>query len=191
MEAEPPEWAGWMAAAQQGDRDSYRRLLQSVGPVLARIVRGRWPRAEAADVEDAVQETLIALHSARHLYHPTRPLLPFLIGLLRYRGLDVLRRRRRIAEAETALDDTEPNKPGETFFPFDMDNSQEAAVDGVTLRQEIGRLPQQQRQALQLMKLEGMSLKEASAASGMSITALKVATHRAIQSLRKRLGVGP
>ena len=189
MEAESPEWAVWMAAAQHGDQDSYRRLLQSVSPVLARIVRARWPRAAAADIEDAVQETLIALHAARHLYDPRRPVLPFLVGLLRYRGIDVLRRRRRIQDTETALDATDADGPGETFSSVATDTSQEVALDGATLRREIGRLPQQQRQALQMMKLEGMSLKEASAASGMSVTALKVATHRAIQSLRKRLGV--
>jgi len=45
-------------------------------------------------------------------------------------------------------------------------------------------LPPGQRQALELLKLKEMSLKEASAATGLSITALKVATHRALKSLR-------
>lgn len=38
-----------------------------------------------------------------------------------------------------------------------------------------------------MLKLRGLSLKEAAAASGTSIGALKVATHRAINALRKTL----
>ncbi len=55
------------------------------------------------------------------------------------------------------------------------------------LRGAIEGLPQGQRQAIRLLKIEEKSLKEASEETGMSITSLKVATHRAIKSLRRML----
>nr|MDA8248599.1 sigma factor-like helix-turn-helix DNA-binding protein [Rhodospirillales bacterium] len=122
----------------------------------------------------------------RHLYDPARPVLPFLLGILRFRGADVLRRRRRTAANEVAVHDA-----GETFDPVTPNTPQDVTADHAKLREAIGRLPAYQRQALELMKLRGMSLQEASSATGMSITALKVATHRAIRSLRKRLGGDP
>jgi len=180
---EPPAWQLWMQAAQQGDRERYAMLLHAVIPILGRAARSNWPRAPAADIEDAVQETLLAFHAARHMYDPARPVLPFLLGILRFRGADVIRRRRRVAVNEAAIEDM-----GETFEPIATDISADDAVDGATLRDAITRLPPQQRQALEIMKLQGMSLREASAATGISVVALKVATHRAIQSLRKLLG---
>jgi RNA polymerase sigma-70 factor (ECF subfamily) len=59
--------------------------------------------------------------------------------------------------------------------------------DEVALTQAIERLPPDQRQTIRMLKLNEMSLKEAAAASGRSIPALKVATHRAIKSLRRML----
>ena len=53
------------------------------------------------------------------------------------------------------------------------------------LEKAIDELPPMQRQAIQLLKLKEMSLKEASTASGMSIASLKVNVHRAVKSLRK------
>ena len=53
------------------------------------------------------------------------------------------------------------------------------------IAEALDRLPPGQREAVRLTKIEGLSLKEASAASGMSVAALKIATHRAIQRLRR------
>ena len=51
----------------------------------------------------------------------------------------------------------------------------------------IERLPPGQREAVRLLKLQEMSLQQAAAASGMSVAALKVAMHRAMNNLRKML----
>lgn len=182
MGREPSAWQQWMQAAQQGDRERYAMLLHAVIPILGRVARSKWPRATAADIEDAVQETLLAFHAARHMYDPARPVLPFLLGILRFRGADVIRRRRQVAVNEAAIENM-----GETFEPVATDISADDAVDGATLRDAITRLPPRQRHALEAMKLQGMSLREASAATGMSVVALKVATHRAVRSLRKLL----
>ena len=66
----------------------------------------------------------------------------------------------------------------------DTANNESAGLEAEELARALERLPPGQRQALELLKLKEMSLKEASAATGLSITALKVATHRALKSLK-------
>jgi len=117
MAAEDPSWREWMRAAQQGDRVLYGTLLIAVIQPLRRAARARWPRADAAAIEDAVQETLLALHSSRHLYDPARPFMPFLFGIMRFRGGDVMRRTRRAGARETAIDDVPETSDAVTAQP--------------------------------------------------------------------------
>jgi RNA polymerase sigma-70 factor (ECF subfamily) len=58
------------------------------------------------------------------------------------------------------------------------------------LREAIDKLPPGQRQAVLLLKLRGLSLREAASESGMSAAALKVASHRGLKALRATLGKG-
>ncbi|MDA8052048.1 MAG: sigma-70 family RNA polymerase sigma factor [Rhodospirillales bacterium] len=174
-----------MRAAQAGDRARYAALLTAVIPPLRRAARARWPSAGAPEIEDIVQETLLALHNARHLYDPERPFLPFLLGIMRFRGADVLRRHRRTAARETALKDLP-----ETSAAFATKSTQEETLDARALHAALARLPPGQRKAIEMMKLKEMSLAEAAAQTGTSVSALKVATHRGMKALR-RLIEGP
>lgn len=185
MSDEDPVLRKLMAAAQRGESASYARLLETLLPILRRAAHGRWRAASPADIEDVVQETLLALHNARHLHDPARPVLPFVLGILKLRGADVLRRRHRLAARESALDDLP-----ETSTALATNSEQEEVLDAGTLRASIERFSPGQRQAIEMTKLQGMSLEEASLRSGMSIAALKVATHRGLLALRKRLGGG-
>jgi len=171
-----------MEAAQDGDRAAYAALLRELLPVLRRAARRR---AAPSDVEDLVQETLKSLHQVRHTYDPARPLLPWVFAILRHRAVDAVRRQVRTARREVAID---PER--ETFAHAAANTGSEAALDGAALRRAVERLPPSQKTAIELVKLKEMSLKEASAVSGMSVPALKVATHRAIKSLRTALRAG-
>ena len=182
MAAEDPCWREWMRAAQQGDRVCYGALLAAVIQPLRRAARARWPRADAAAIEDAVQETLLALHTSRHLYDPVRPFMPFLFGIMRFRGADVMRRSRRAGARETPIDDLP-----ETSDAIRTNSDQDKGLESEALRAAIARLPDGQRRAIEMTKLQELSLEEASAQSGMSVAALKVATHRGVQALRKLL----
>ena len=185
MAEEPPDLARWMAAAQAGDAAAYARLLRAVLPALRRAARARWPGFDPATIEDAVQETLLALHAARHLYDPARPFLPFLYGVMRFRGGDAIRRHRRRTSGQVSLDDIDETSPG-----LATNTTQDQSLDAATLRDAIVRLPPGQRQALELTKLRELSLEQAAAESGLSVTALKVATHRGIKALRRMLHGG-
>ncbi|MBA76075.1 MAG: hypothetical protein CMO30_12435 [Tistrella sp.] len=110
-----------------------------------------------------------------------RAIGPWLVTIAKRRIIDRFRQGARRGARETAL------TPAHETFAADNANSHEESADRHVLRKAIDDLPPSQREAIRLLKLEEMSLKEASAASGMSISALKVATHRALKNLRRAI----
>ena len=174
------EWEAWMAAAQAGDARAYDRLLRAALPLLRAIARRRIQNA--AEAEDAVQDALLTIHTLRHTYEPDRPIRPWLVAICERRAIDRLRRHGRRGGRETPIDDFRETlaAPGA--------NQGEAKVASAELRAAVAELSEAQRTALGLAKLEDLPLAEASARSGMSVGALKVATHRAMKALRRRLG---
>jgi RNA polymerase sigma-70 factor (ECF subfamily) len=167
-----------MARAQAGDSVAYRRLLDEVTPPLRAFVARRI--GDPADVEDVLQDILLTVHAIRHTFDPTRPFGPWLVAIADHRLIDRLRQRGRRRSRETPL------APEHETFPVDHTNLEDEA-DRHSLEAAIRKLSTSERKAIRLLKLREMSLKEAAAASGMSIAALKVATHRGLKSLRKLL----
>jgi RNA polymerase sigma-70 factor (ECF subfamily) len=170
-----------MVAAQAGDAAAYDRLLRAILPLLRSIARRRI--RQPAEAEDAVQDALLTIHQLRHAYDASRPLRPWLIAITERRAIDRLRRHGRSAGREVPLEDQ-----SETLGAAPA-NDGEAGVAARQLRAAVAELPPAQRTALALAKLEDLPLAEASARSGMSVGALKVATHRAVKALRRKLGV--
>ena len=170
-----------MQAAQDGDRDAYRDLLRELVPIIRRIVGGRFPFLAREEAEDLVQDILLSIHAVRATFDPSRPFLPWLVAIARNRAADMARRHVRKRGREVAVD-TYPETSGD-----DATNPEAEYGDAEALRQAVSALPEGQRVAIELLKFKEMSLKEASIASGMSIGALKVATHRATRALRVAL----
>jgi RNA polymerase sigma-70 factor, ECF subfamily len=177
------DWSHLMARAQDGDRDAYRTLLEDITPYL-RALAARCFR-DTGDIEDAVQDALLTVHAVRHAYDPGRPFGPWLAAIANRRIIDRLRRQIRVRSREIEL-----TAEHETFSAHQTNlqsNLAETSADEAVLHAAIEHLPPDQRQAIRLLKLKEMSLNEAALASGKSVSALKVATHRAIKSLRKLL----
>jgi RNA polymerase sigma-70 factor (ECF subfamily) len=175
---EDAELAALLVAAQEGDRRAYAAFLNGVLPLLRRMGRGKL--ASAADMDDFVQDCLLSLHQARATYQPGRPVLPWLQAIARNRLSDALRRTYRRRDVEAQGHDPEL-----------LENIPQPASDegeGRELAPLLAQLPDRQRAALDMLKIRGMSLRDASAESGISIGALKVAVHRGIASLRQMLG---
>lgn len=176
---ESDSWPDLMARAQQGDATAYRRFLgESAGFLRIIVMRTGIPSDQ---VEDVVQETLISVHAIRHTYDPTRPIKPWLAAIARRRAIDWRRRRNSARAHEIALDEI----GHETFADPDANRDKDNAEASAAIRRWLAELPPGQRQAVELLKLREMSLNEAAAASGQSVGALKVATHRAMITLRK------
>jgi RNA polymerase sigma-70 factor (ECF subfamily) len=172
-------WPGLMRAAQDGDQRAYADLLRQILPVTRAMVRRRIQDPALAD--EVVQEVLLTLHRVRHTYDPDRPFMPWLAAIASARAIDQLRRGRRRAEHEVA------DEAAVLDHPDELDEREGDARDA---REEVARLletlPPRQRRALELVKLNELSLAEASAVTGQSVGALKVTIHRALQALRGR-----
>ncbi|WP_428983694.1 sigma-70 family RNA polymerase sigma factor [Paraburkholderia phymatum] len=177
-----PDWSVLMARAQQGDREAYRRLLQSMTPYLRSLASRHGVHPDA--VEDVVQDVFATVHLVRHTYDPGRPFGPWLLTIAMRRIVDTLRHHGRLDARELPLDDEHETLADPTA------NLMEEATDARMLRETIERLPPGQRDAIRMLKLEEMSLKEAAVASGMTVAALKVAVHRGLKGLRKLLTQG-
>lgn len=169
-----------MKSAQEGDNAAYAVLLRLCVPVISRAVRSQCH--SGLELDDVVQDVLLSLHSVRHTYDPSRPFTPWLASIARHRATDARRRRGRISRNETGV----PELP-ETFSGSESNWKEEARGDPELLRRAIAELPAGQRQAVELLKLKELSLKEAATTSGMTIAALKVAVHRGLKTLRQRL----
>jgi RNA polymerase sigma-70 factor (ECF subfamily) len=172
------DWTILMARAQDGDAAAYRRLLEEITPYL-RSRTARYHR-DPRDIEDTVQDILLTVHSVRQTYDPSRPFGPWLVGIANRRAFDRLRRQGRQQAHEFPL--TAEHEAVATSASTAMDPADRHHLEGA-----IEGLPPAQQQAIKMLKLKEMSLKEAAAQSGMSITSLKVATHRALKSLRTML----
>jgi RNA polymerase sigma-70 factor (ECF subfamily) len=172
-----------MRAAQNGDADAYRALLTAVTPRIRRIVHARRGFLGTADTEDLVQDVLLSVHSVLATYDPSRPFMPWLMAIIRNRLVDAARRYGRQRAHEMHVDDVQV-----TFGQVAANTRDEGMGDLEALEQALRKLPAGQRLAIQLLKLQELSLKEAAATTGTTVTALKVATHRAMVSLRRILG---
>jgi len=173
------DWSILMARAQGGDGEAYRRLLVDIAPYLSSLARRH--HRDPGDVQDTVQDVLLTVHAIRHTYDPHRPFGPWLVAIAKRRIIDRLRGQGRTRAREVALD-----LEHETFCAPET-NLGEADWNKRVLGDAIERLPPGQREAVRLLKLQEMSLRQAAAVSGMSVAALKVAMHRALKHLRKIL----
>jgi len=170
-----------MRAAQSGDAAAYARLLHDLTPRIRRVIARQRGFVGAEEVEDLLQDVLLSLHAVRATYDSSRPFMPWVLAIVRNRLVDGARRYARSSGREVHLDDV-------TFLEPATNLDQEGPRDVEALRRAMGTLPDGQRRAIELLKLQELSLKEAAAVSGSTVGALKVATHRAMVALRKALG---
>ena len=173
-------WSQLMRAAQSGDRAAYEKLLGEISPLIRALVRRHC--SNRADIEDMVQDTLLTLHRVRHTYDPGRPFCPWLAAIAWRRSIDALRRRIRVSKYEIANQGVY-----ETFSDAAANSDLEGVRSAEEVEDLLQLLPPRQRDALQALKLKQMTLAEASLASGQSVAALKVNTHRALKRLRMLL----
>jgi RNA polymerase sigma factor (sigma-70 family) len=172
------DWSILMARAQEGDTDAYQRLLHEISPYLRALIR-KWHK-DHGTIEDTVQEILLTVHSIRHTYDPARPFGPWLVGIANRRAIDSLRRKVRQARREVPLDPEHDNVASSPHEPYEL-------LAKHHLNDAIGELPPNQQMAVNLLKIQEMSLKDASTKSGLSIAALKMAMHRAMKNLRSKI----
>ena len=168
-----PIWA----RAQAGDELAYRDALHRIAQRLRGWLRRRM-QTLPDDVEDLVQETLLAVHLQRGTWDPTLPLGAWVLAIARHKLIDLWRRRGRRDALHMPLDDVD-----ETLMAT-ADTEAPARRD---LLQLLDELPEAQQRAIVLTKIEGLSVAEASARTGASVSAIKVQVHRGLKRLAARV----
>ena len=154
--------------SQQGDKTAYAALL---GTSRQRLVRYYRRRVLPSQLDDLVQESLLSVHRKLASYDPARSFAPWLAAIARYRFVDHLRQVYR--RAEDALD---------TDMQGD-DSDEPAKVARISLERLFEALPAPQQRAIELVKISGLSISEASASTGQSESLIKVNIHRGIKRL--------
>lgn len=162
-----------LRAGLAGDAVAYRHFLEELGGYLRAFLRRRLPGA-AADAEDVLQETLLAIHNNRHTWDQDQPLTPWLYAIARYKLTDFARSRGRRDARLLPLDDLAD------FLGSCDDEPAEAQRDVGRL---LEQLPDHHRLPIQYVKLQGLSVREAASLAGMSESAVKVGVHRGLKAL--------
>ena len=163
-----------MIAAQAGDGMVYEKLLLELLPYVRRQVARRV--GEPAEREDIVQNVLISLHRARHTYRSERPFGPWLRAVVRNASIDWMRARGRRLRHELSLEEVaEPSYEA----PLPGEDALSPELEGA-----LASLPENQRKAVELLHVEGLSVAEAAERVGVSPGALKVRAHRGYRALR-------
>jgi RNA polymerase sigma-70 factor (ECF subfamily) len=169
-------WAGLMQAAIAGDEAAYRRLLNSLAPVLRATARRGLSRTRTSesDSEDLVQETLLAIHLKRHTWDAARPIGPWIRAIARNKLIDHLRRRG--GRVEVPVEDFEEILPAE---------ANTAPVETRDVEPYVGKLPTRQRDVVQCILKEDISIRETATRLKISEGAVRVALHRGLTAIAK------
>ena len=171
--AREDELRGRFIRGLAGDAAAYRAFLKDLSAYLRGFFRKRLTGLPD-EVEDLVQETLLAVHNQRHTYDPRQPLTAWVYAIAKYKLVDLLRRRAVHERRNDPLDDE-----ADVFARNDAD----AAAARVDLVKLLMQLPARQRQSIIHMKLDGLSVEETARITGMSESAVKVSVHRGLKAL--------
>jgi RNA polymerase sigma factor (sigma-70 family) len=170
-----------MAAAQTGDQAAYEALLRDCVGVIESVARRQGVSADRVD--DVVQDTLLTVHRARQTYDPTRSFTAWLRVIAERRAVDLLRKTGRHGGREVHAPIAYERHADESAA-----SPRPSGTEATRLGEAVAGLPLRQREAVQLLVLQERSLAETAAATGRSRGSLKVNLHRALKSLRTRLG---
>lgn len=160
-----------MAKAQTGDKRAYEEALKLCQDWLKRYLGARLAPGQ---IDDVIQETLMAVHRKRHTYDPTRPFAPWFVAIARFKWLDKLRSVYKAEEVE--LEDN-----------HGLESHEEQVLSRMVLERIMSALPEAQAKALTLAKIEGHSIEDIAQMTGQSASLVKVNIHRARKKLMKIL----
>ena len=160
-----------------GDAHAYHAFLKELSAHLRDFLRKRLVKLPD-EVEDVVQESLLAVHNQRHTYDIGQPLTAWVHAIAKYKLVDLLRRRGQRDFLTDSLDDE--------FDVFSTADA-EAAEARRDITKLLGQLPERQRLPIVHVKLEGLSVAEAARRTGMSESAIKVGVHRGLKALAAKI----
>lgn len=164
-----------MRLALAGDELAYRTLLEELGATFRRLVGSRLSKAGRgnAEVEDIVQEVLLAVHLKRHTWDPGLPFAPWVHTVARHKLIDALRRQG--VRQFVSVDDFADVLPAPCDTKSDLGDAEKL----------ISQLKQRQQQIVRAVAVDGRSAAEVAGEIGMTEGAVRVALHRALKDLAR------
>jgi RNA polymerase sigma-70 factor (ECF subfamily) len=167
-------WAAWMRAAIGGDASAYRQFLESVTPFLRGTAAKRCSQLgiSRSEVEDIVQNVLLAMHLKRGTWDQSRPIGPWLAAIVRNKVIDAFRSRGRRIDI-----------PIESVIETLASTDPEADSESHSVRRMLASLKDVQRSIVMSVSVQGESVAQTAKRLGMSEGAVRVALHRALKSL--------
>lgn len=174
MTEDEDQLRAWMIGGLDGRVADHAALLRALAPLLRNFYRRRWSGA-VDDIEDLVQETLIAVHSRRSTYDRERAFTGWLYAIARYKMIDHFRRTRRLVPME-GLE--------EMLVADGFEDSSAARMDVDRL---LETLPPKQARMIRATRINGHSITEAAAADGLGESDVKVSVHRGLKALMTRV----
>jgi RNA polymerase sigma-70 factor (ECF subfamily) len=180
------EPSDWLAAAQGGDAEAYRKFLDWAKVFVKSNVSKRyrsWGMASVESIDDLVQDVLLALHQKRHTYEPGKPVEAWVYAIVRYKAIDALRRTVR---DRRKVSDQDMPEGWEAVDPASLEVA--GAATTIDVEVALGSLNPRQAEMVRMAKLEGNSIEEISKRTGSSQAAVKVTIHRALKALKRRFG---
>lgn len=173
MRADEHQLRAWMVSGLDGVAADHACLLRALVPVLTKFYRRRV--AGTDEIEDLVQETLIAVHTRRATYDRDRAFTAWLFAIARYKMIDHFRRHRRTVPIE-GLEDM--------LVAEGFEASSNARMDVEDL---LATLPPKQAQMIRATHLDGHTVADTAIASGYGESDVKVSVHRGLKALTARI----
>ena len=174
MRASEEQLHAWMTGGLDGDSQAYTAFLRALAPLLRSFFSRRMSGA-AGDVEDLVQESLMAVHARRGSYDRSRPVSAWAYAVARHKMIDHFRRQGRTCSIE-GLEDI--------LMVEGFEDSSGAQID---IDRLLGELPPKQAAAIRATRLEGLSTAEAAARGKIGESDVKISVHRGLKALAARI----
>lgn len=164
-----------MTLYQEGDLAAATSLINCISPKLYRFfVLQAVSRAEA---DDLLQETWLRIHKVRHTYRPGEPVIAWFYAIARHVRVDHYRKAMRTAIRERDFD--EISEPADMTQPDGNRDDLEAL---------LAPLSSGEREVVEMLKVEGLSLEEVARATSSTVGSVKQKAHRAYKKLREAFG---
>jgi RNA polymerase sigma-70 factor, ECF subfamily len=163
-----------MAHYQEGDFDAAAALIDRLSPQLHRLFLAQL--ASRADADDLLQETWLRIHKVRHTYRPGEPVLPWFYAIARRVRVDHYRKSIRTIARQQSMEDM---------------SKIAAPVAAESCRPDLAGLlaplSEGEREVIEMLKVEGMSLEDAARATSSTVGSVKQKAHRAYKKLRETM----
>jgi RNA polymerase sigma-70 factor (ECF subfamily) len=168
--------------------EAFERFYREIRPGLLRFISSRVRDPHAA--RDLVQEVYTKAFRHRARYDPRRPFTTWIYTIARNSCVDYL--RRRVRDPLSAVAPNAPSTPPDldalpdgTLADPSASAEQRDLVEAV--REELGKLPDQRRAAVEMKIVEGLTYREISEVLGAPLGTVAFWVRESLETVARKL----